>query len=125
MTRRTPKNWNQTDLALLIGLHALRKGFPYIGTRLNCTAGEAREMMNAARELLRMGLSAERLLSPREKTPIDETDTIDPTAGRMRMYRVSPHIDQILAATSGNLTAQLMGDPCCDNSTSKQALKDL
>lgn len=125
MTRQTPKRWNQTDLALLIGLHALRKGFPYIGARLNCTAGEARGMMNAASDLLRMGLSAERLIAPREKNPIDETDTIDPTAGRMRLYRVSPHYDQIHAASSGDVTARLMGDPCGDNSTSKQALRDL
>ncbi|WP_417691524.1 hypothetical protein [Roseibium sp.] len=106
-----PKTWNQTDLALLIGLHALGKSFREIGERLNCSGGEAQGMIEGWRGLRRVGLPAERLLSHRDHAPIQEHDIVDPTAGRMRKFRVSPHVDLIASSIPQNITAALMGDP--------------
>ncbi|WP_153769252.1 hypothetical protein [Labrenzia sp. CE80] len=114
MRGRVIKSWTETDLALLIGLHAMGKDFELIARKLNCTRGEAIGMIESWRAVRKLGQGPANLLRRRTAAPIEETDRIDPMAGGAigsRRYRATTPDFEIRASIGPDVTAQLMGDP--------------
>jgi len=114
MSGRVIKSWTETDLALLIGLHAMGKDFELIAHKLNCTRGEAIGMIESWRAVRKLGQGPSTLLRRRTAAPVEETDRIDPEAGRAigsSRYRATTPVSHIRVSAGPDVTAQLMGDP--------------
>lgn len=113
--KRPVKIWTQHRLAKLIGLRVLGKDFDYIAKHLDCSVGEAKGMMKAAREMLRCDRWMAEFLTDEDHRRIEERDVVQPKAAVLRPVRIVADVP--LHRPPADVTAQLMGDPDPDRRT--------
>jgi len=113
------KNWSLQDLAMLIGLRALGMDYDFIADRLECSRGEARGMLQAARGHLQSGQWVDDLLADPDHRAIDESDRVDRHAGGQRQFRVK-RVSAVSHVPVRDVTAELMGDPASPHTPKRE-----